>query len=80
MGRAKLTISFALLKEVLELPEDTIIYGINMSPEDLSRTVFEVFVKHADLPAWHEGEAVVRVTPCYEKHSQHVVVFKGWEK
>lgn len=57
-NRGKIRITFQALADLLNLPRDAEIFGVNMSPEDLSRSQFEVYVKHPNLPFWNEGMAV----------------------
>jgi hypothetical protein len=80
-GRGKLIISFELLASLLHLPEDAQVYGIAMSPNDLAKEVFEVYVKHDDLPECPEGGEVFRVIPKYEYEKEEMyakIMFAGW--
>ncbi len=81
-GRGKIIITFAALRELLCLPEDARIFGVQMEAEDLSRSQFKVFVEHSGLPEWREGEALVTVAPNIETHYAPPAItgktFRGW--
>lgn len=67
MRQARLVVSPELLREVLCLPEGTEIFvvgGINDDKGALLRA--ELYVRHPDLPALAEGEAIPTASPTYE--------------
>jgi hypothetical protein len=80
-GRGKVIITFDKLKQLLHFPEDAEIYGVNMSTNDLSKSQFEVYVKHHDLPKYLEGYEIPRVIPRYGERTRAIdeVVFEGWK-
>lgn len=58
---AKMVFSFAYFERLLGMPDDMKIYGVNMSPDDLAKKQFEIYVEHPGLPRVREGEELMRI-------------------
>lgn len=64
--RARFTITYDALKQVLGLPEDAEIVGVQTDVQALLRNQTEIYVDHPDLPEVYEGEQIPFVTPFFE--------------
>lgn len=55
-NRGKIRLTFQALADLLNLPDDAEIFGIQMEARDLEKSQFNIFVRHPALPVWQEGE------------------------
>ena len=82
MGRGRVVLTFDALRDMLDIPDDAEIYGIEVAVGDLAKSQFSIYVKHSDLPEWYEGAELMRVVPDIETHHAPGAViskvFKGW--
>lgn len=67
MNGAEFEMTLELLSSLLNLPQDTIIRGVNMSMEQMLDTrTFTVYVEHPDLPEIPEASIPSIVSPSWE--------------
>lgn len=65
--RAKFTVTFDLLAEMLRLPDDARVIGVHAGMDDmLNKRRFWVYVEHPDLYEVPEGAEVPSVKPRVE--------------
>lgn len=76
MGKAKFSVSYELLSQMLHLPPGTKITWIRDKESDVFPYTFDVYVEHSDLPEMVHGDDWSQVEPIIIK--QEPTVFGGW--
>ena len=79
MGKGRIRISFARLREALYLPEDTEIDTVAVTQEYAE---IRIFVRHPGITAATPGGIIRDVCPQFREEypeQQPVVKFVGWE-
>ena len=79
MGKAYFEMSTYLLRDLLSLPENIEIVGVEQTVGEAHRGLFRILLSGDGLPIVLEGEVVPRKLPIFRRVTQQAVEFEGWE-
>lgn len=67
--RAKMKVSYCILRDMLALPKDTEIIAAISEPYDQGREQVTFIIEHPDLPEWESPEEPATVVAEYQQRS-----------